>query len=188
MQKPNSDHVTTGSAPLPVRATWTNRFSKSFHSIPMRPTMPLMNPTPWISSFSVMWESVCSDLKSATSLGPHSRRTLDSVWIWRTTSEVQEEEEKEEEEGDDLKRAMRERSWGAWDFTRPSIDGLWRELRLWLSCHGKWRFCFQHILKKMWSVMHSAGTNKISLFSWWGAQSCLNNNCIIQLWPTKGAS
>ena len=109
-----------------------------------------------------MWESVCSDLKSATLLGSPSRRILDLVW--RTTSEVQEEENEEDnddEEGDDLKRARRERSWGTWDFTSPSIDGLWRELRLWLSCHGKWRFCFQHILKKMWSVMHSGGINKI---------------------------
>ncbi|KAL2321513.1 hypothetical protein Fmac_025892 [Flemingia macrophylla] len=32
------------------------------------------------------------------------------------------EEDKDEKEGDDLKRAMRERSWGTWDFTSPSIE------------------------------------------------------------------
>jgi len=175
MQKPNSDHLTTGSVLLPVRATWSNRFSTSLHSIPLWPKKASMNPTPWVASFSTIWERVCSELEFVVSLGSPSCRTFDPVGTgdkeWRTWIQEEEEEEvvavvveedKEEEEGDDLKRAMRERSWGILDFTSPSIDGLWRELKLWLICHWKWRFCFHHIVKKMRIeyVVHNGGINK----------------------------
>lgn len=178
MQKPNSDHLTTGSVLLPVRATWSNRFSTSFHSTPLWPTKPLMNPTPWVASFSIIWEQVCSELKFVALRSP-SCRTFEPVgtedkewrtWVQEVEEEVVVEEDKEEEEGDDLKRAMRDRSWGILDFTSPSIDGLWRELKVWLICHGKWRFCFHHIVKKMWIeyVMHNSGINKKSFRErWW---------------------
>lgn len=161
MQKPNSDHLTTGSLLLPVRATWSNRFSTSFHSIPLWPTKPSMNPSPRVASFSTIRERVCSELKSVVLLGSPSCGTGDKEWrSW--IQEEEEEEDKEEEEGDDLKRAMREVSWGILDFTSPSIDGLWRELKLWLICDGKRRFCFHHIVKKMWIeyVMQNGGINK----------------------------